>query len=109
MGFDQYHEPADELSAETRTLVRMLSSLSEEAEAISWYVQRMSVEPDADAVSIMEDSLGEEFKHFSMELEFLLRKMPKWRETARGVLFQPGDITENGERAETSADDLESR
>lgn len=58
MGFDQYHEPPEELSAETRTFARMCASLSEEAEAIGWYVQRMAVEPDADAHAIMEDSLG---------------------------------------------------
>lgn len=104
MGFDQYHEPADELSAETRTLARMLTSLAEEADAINWYVQRMSVEPDREAHAVMEDSLGEEFKHFSMELEFLLRKMPKWREIAQGVLFQDGDIVKHGESAESEAD-----
>ena len=37
MGFDQYHEPAEELSAETRTFARMIASLTEEAEAIGWY------------------------------------------------------------------------
>ena len=103
MGFDQYHEPPDELSAETRTFARMCASLSEEAEAIGWYVQRMSIEPDPEAVAIMEDSLGEEFKHFSMELEFLLRRTPKWRETARGILFKEGDIVEHGEAAEEAA------
>lgn len=106
MGFDQYHEPPEELSAETRTLVRMLTSLAEEAEAISWYVQRISVEPDGDAVAILENSLGEEFKHFSMELEFLLRKMPQWRATAHGVLFTEGDIVEHGEAAEEAAEDV---
>jgi hypothetical protein len=44
MGFDQYHEPAAELSAETRTFARMIASLTEEAEAIGWYEQRMSVD-----------------------------------------------------------------
>lgn len=106
MGFDQYHEPPTELSAETRTLVRMLSSLAEEAEAISWYLQRIAVEPDGDAVAILENSLGEEYKHFSMELEFLLRRLPQWRATAHGVLFQDGDIVENGEAAEESADEV---
>ncbi|EMY34275.1 hypothetical protein D477_010546 [Arthrobacter crystallopoietes BAB-32] len=103
MGFDQYHEPAGELSAETRTFARMCASLTEEAEAIGWYEQRISLEPDPAARAILEDSMGEEFKHFSMDLEFLLRRKPKWRETARGVLFRDGDIVQNGEAAETAA------
>jgi uncharacterized protein len=103
MGFDQYHEPAGELSAETRTFARMCANLTEEAEAIGWYEQRMSLEPDETSRAIMADSLGEEFKHFSMDLEFLLRNKPLWRETARGILFQDGDIVQNGERAEAAA------
>ena len=74
MGFDQYHEPAQELSAETRTFARMIASLTEEAEAIGWYEQRISLEPDAQAKSIMENAQSEEFKHFGMDLEFLLRQ-----------------------------------
>src|SRR3954452_1848532 len=103
MGFDQYHEPPDELPAETRTFARLATSLIEEAEAISWYQQRLSVEPDADARAIMQDAQGEEFKHFSMDLEFLLRRTPVWREIAEGVLFQDGDIVEHGEEAEEEA------
>ena len=53
----------------------------------------------------MADAVGEEYKHFSMDLEFLLRRTPKWREIARGVLFQPGDIVEHGEAAEAAAGD----
>ena len=37
---NQYHEPPDELSQETRTFARMIQSLIEEAEAIGWYEQR---------------------------------------------------------------------
>ena len=48
----------------------------------------------------MRDAQGEEFKHFSMDLEFLLRRSPAWREIAEGVLFQSGDIVEHGEEAE---------
>ena len=48
----------------------------------------------------MRDAQGEEFKHFSMDLEFLLRRSPAWRQIAQGVLFQPGDIVEHGEDAE---------
>jgi hypothetical protein len=104
MGFDQYHEPPDELSAQTRTFARMCASLTEEAEAIGWYEQRISIESDAEAVAIMHDAQGEEFKHFAMDLEFLLRRTPKWREIAKGVLFQEGDIVEHGEAAEAAAD-----
>lgn len=105
MGFDQYHEPPEELSAETRTFARMCASLTEEAEAIGWYEQRLAVEPDADAKAIMLDAQGEEFKHFAMDLEFLLRRTPKWREIAAGVLFQDGDIVTHGEAAEADAGD----
>lgn len=41
MGFQQYHEPANELSEETRTFARMIAALIEEADAINWYEQRM--------------------------------------------------------------------
>src|SRR6266487_1969993 len=49
MGFDQYHEPANELPPEARTFARMIASLTEEAEAIGWYEQRLAVEPNAQA------------------------------------------------------------
>jgi hypothetical protein len=103
MGFDQYHEPPDELPAATRTFARLCASLTEEAEAIGWYQQRIAVETDPEAVAIMEDAQGEEFKHFSMDLEYLLRRTPQWREIAQGVLFQSGDIVEHGEEAEAEA------
>ena len=103
MGFDQYHEPAQELSAETRTFARMIASLTEEAEAIGWYEQRISLEPDAQAKAIMENAQAEEFKHFGMDLEFLLRRTPKWRVALQAILFSEGDIVEHGEQAEESA------
>ena len=105
MGFDQYHEPPDELPPATRTFARLCASLTEEAEAIGWYEQRLAVEKDPEAAAVMRDALGEEFKHFSMDLEFLLRRSPLWREIARGILFQPGDIVEHGEDAEAAAGD----
>src|SRR3954451_19801777 len=64
MGFDQYHEPPDELSAETRTFARMVASLTEEAEAIGWYEQRIALEHDSQAKAIMQNAQEEEFKHF---------------------------------------------
>ena len=103
MGFEQYHEPPEELSAETRTFARMIVSLGEEAEAINWYEQRISVEKDKTARAIMRNAQKEEFKHFAMDLEWLFRAKPQWREIAQGVLFQKGDIVEHGENAEEKA------
>jgi uncharacterized protein len=108
MGFDQYHEPPQELPEETRTFARLCASLTEEAEAIGWYEQRLAVERDPEARAVMSDAVGEEYKHFSMDLEFLLRHKPKWREIAQGVLFQDGDIVEHGEAAEAAAGDSDS-
>jgi hypothetical protein len=100
MGFDQYHEPANELPPEIRTFARMIASLTEEAEAIGWYEQRLAVEPNAQARAIMANAQGEEFKHFGMDLEFLVRQKPKWRVALQDILFKEGDIVAHGEEAE---------
>lgn len=104
MAFDQYHEPVSELSEETRTFARMILSLIEEAEAIDWYEQRMSVERDAEARAIMANAQGEEFKHFGMDLEFLLRRKPQWRAIVREILFQEGDIVQLGKQGEQAGE-----
>jgi len=103
MPTEQYHEPPEELSAETRTYARMITSMIEEAEAIGWYAQRLSLEKDPEARAIMQNAQQEEFKHFGMDLEFLLRKTPKWRKILKDILFKPGDIVERGEQAEDAA------
>jgi hypothetical protein len=78
----------------------MIASLTEEAEAIGWYEQRIALEPDAQAKAIMENAQSEEFKHFGMDLEFLIRRTPKWRIALETILFTDGDIVEKGEKAE---------
>jgi len=82
----------------------MITSLIEEAEAINWYTQRISVEKNRQARAIMENAQKEEFKHFGMDLEFILRQNDKFRETLEGILFKSGDIVEHGEEAEESVD-----
>jgi uncharacterized protein len=104
MGFDQYHEPPDELPEETRTFARMCLSLIEEAQAIDWYEQRIAVESNADARAIMENAQKEEFKHFGMDLEFLLRTKPHWRTVLKAILFTDGDIVKRGEAGEKKVD-----
>lgn len=104
MPFDQYHEPPSELPRETRTFARIILSLIEEAEAIDWYEQRLAVETDPEARAIMENAQGEAFKHFGMDLEFLLRRKPQWRTVMQTILFKRGDIVERGEQAEKKID-----
>jgi uncharacterized protein len=53
----------------------------------------------------MLNAQGEEFKHFGMDLEFLLRRTPNWRIALKTILFTDGDIVDRGEAAE----DAESR
>jgi uncharacterized protein len=100
MAFDQYHEPPEDLAEETRTFARMMASLIEEAEAINWYEQRISVEKDSMARAIMKNAQKEEFKHFGMNLEFLLRRKREWRTELKEILFKRDDIVEHGEDAE---------
>ena len=104
MGFKQYHEPPEELSQAARTFARMITSLMEETEAISWYEQRIAIEKDKHAKAIMQNAQMEEFKHFGMDLEFLLRKKEKWKIVLQSILFKEGDIVELGEEGEEKVD-----
>ena len=104
MPFDQYHEPANELSQEIRTFARMIMSMIEEADAIDWYEQRMSIEQNQEAKAVMENAQAEEFKHFAMDLEWLLRRKPKWRVAIQGIVNRQGDIVQNAKKAEQQED-----
>jgi hypothetical protein len=104
MPTEQYHEPPSELSEQTRTFARMVTSLQEEAEAIGWYEQRIELERNAEAKAIMQNAQQEEFKHFAMALEFLCRQSPKLKVALQNVLFKDGDIVEHGEQAEENVD-----
>lgn len=100
MSFDQYHEPPAELPEKTRTFARLLVSLTEEAEAIGWYEQRIAVEKDEEAKAVMGHAQKEEFIHFGMDLACLIRRKPVWRTILRNILFKEGDLIELAEHAE---------
>ena len=104
MPTDQYHEPPEELSDDTRTFARVIASLQEEAEAIGWYEQRLSIESNQEARQIMEHAQREEFLHFAMDLEFLARRKEKWRLALQKILFKEGDIVELAEQAEDAVE-----
>jgi len=52
----------------------------------------------------MQNAQKEEFKHFGMDLEFLLRTKPQWRTVLKAILFTDGDIVKRGEEAEEKVD-----
>ena len=105
MPTDQYHEPPEDLAEDTRTFARVITSLQEEAEAIGWYEQRMSIEANEEARRIMEHAQKEEFLHFAMDLEFLARRKEKWRIALQKILFKEGDIVELAEQAEDAVEE----
>jgi hypothetical protein len=80
--------------------VRVIQSLIEEAEAIDWYVQRLAVEKDEEARAVMSHAQKEEFIHFVMDLEFLLRRTPVWRSIMQNILFKQNELTDLAEKAE---------
>jgi len=82
----------------------MIASLTEEAEAIGWYEQRISLEKNAQAKAIMKNAQHEEMKHFGMDLEFLIRGKPEWKKTLQGILFKDGDIVKRGDEAEEESE-----
>jgi hypothetical protein len=55
----------------------------------------------------MEQAQKEEFIHFAMDLEFLLRRTPTWRTILKNVLFKKGDLVELAEHAEDKMEELE--
>jgi len=69
-----YHEPVDELPAETRDMHRALVSLMEELEAVDWYNQRAVACQDAELRAIIEHNRDEEKEHAAMLLEWIRRK-----------------------------------
>jgi uncharacterized protein len=100
MSSNQYQEPVEELLGETRTFARIITSLIEEAESINWYEQRISIEADEEARQVMAHAQKEEFIHFGMNLEFLLRRNPLWRSVLKNILFKEGNLVDLAERSE---------
>lgn len=105
MPFEQYHEPFQELPEKTRTFARLITSMIEEGDAINWYEQRIAVEEDEEARQVMAHAQKEEFIHFGMDLEFLLRQNPTWRTILKNILFKKGDLVELAEHAEEVVSD----
>lgn len=106
----EYHEPPQELSAETRDLHRAFCTLVEELEAIDWYLHRLDVSEDPDLRAMMAHNQHEECEHAAMALEYLRRRVPKLDEYLRQYLFTEGNLVEieadgDGEAGPTDGSD----
>ncbi|GAB3485843.1 encapsulin-associated ferritin-like protein [Azotobacter salinestris] len=88
-----YHEPIEELSAETRDMHRAIVSLMEELEAIDWYNQRVDACRDPELRAILAHNRDEEKEHAAMVLEWIRRKDPKFSGEFKEYLFSEGPIS----------------
>jgi uncharacterized protein len=91
----EYHEPAEELSAEARDFSRALKSLKEEVEAVDWYHQRVVTTKNKELREILEHNRDEEIEHACMTIEWLRKNMPVWDQELREQLFKDDDKSEN--------------
>lgn len=82
-----FHEPVEELSAETRDMHRAIASLMEELEAVDWYNQRADVCKDRELKEILEHNRDDEKEHASMLLEWIRRKDPRFSKELNEYLF----------------------
>lgn len=108
-GSNEYHEPYEVLSPETRDMHRAIVSLIEEFEAIDWYQQRAEACGDEQLAEILLHNKREEMEHAMMSLEWIRRKLPALDEEARTYLFTDGPIhaLEEHEEHEKHKDDDE--
>lgn len=82
-----YHEPVDELPAETRDMHRALVSLMEELEAVDWYNQRVVACQDGELKRILEHNRDEEKEHAAMLLAWIQRRDARFSGQLKEYLF----------------------
>lgn len=92
MANEGYHEPIEELSAETRDMHRAILSLMEELEAVDWYNQRADACSDPELKAILRHNRDEEKEHAAMVLEWIRRRDDKFSGELKEYLFSAGPI-----------------
>jgi hypothetical protein len=103
---ENYHEPAELLSAATKERHRAIVSLIEELEAIDWYQQRSEGCTDAELRAVLLHHMEEEVEHAMMNLEWLRRNDAVFAEKigvylgSRGPIIAVEAATEAGARRE---------
>ena len=88
-----YHEPAEELSDETRDMHRAIVSLMEELEAVDWYNQRADACKNPELKAILAHNRDEEKEHAAMVLEWIRRHDIVLSKELKEFLFTDRPIT----------------
>ena len=94
MSSENYHEPSELLSEETRNLHRAVVSLKEELEAVDWYQQRAEACSDGELRAVLVHNKNEEIEHAMMILEWLRRHSSAFAANIETYLDSSGPITE---------------
>jgi ferritin-like protein len=89
-----YHEPVEDLGAETLERHRAVVSIIEEFEAADWYNQRVDATSDDALRAILANNRDEEKEHAVMLLEWWRRRDPVLDKHLRAYLFTDAPITE---------------
>ena len=92
MANEGYHEPVEQLSAETRDMHRAIVSLMEELEAVDWYNQRVDACNDQELSAILTHNRDEEKEHAAMLLEWIRRQDPSFDKELKDYLFSETPI-----------------
>ncbi|WP_032075137.1 encapsulin-associated ferritin-like protein [Coxiella burnetii] len=95
MTSENYHEPIDELSDESREMHRAIVSLMEELEAVDWYQQRIDACHDKELADILAHNRDEEKEHAAMLLEWIRRHDPVFDKELREYLFTDKPIVDH--------------
>ena len=96
MANEGYHEPVEELSAETRDMHRAITSLMEELEAVDWYNQRVDACGDPELKAILAHNRDEEKEHAAMVLEWIRRRDPQFNHELQDWLFTDKSLSDIG-------------
>ena len=94
MSSENYHEPLELLSEDTRNLHRAIVSLCEELEAVDWYQQRAEACSDAELRGVLVHNKNEEIEHAMMNLEWIRRHSEVFDANIKTYIGSKGPILE---------------
>jgi ferritin-like protein len=97
MAAEGYHEPYEQLTADTRDMHRAIRSLMEEFEAVDWYQQRVDACHDDELRAILAHNRDEEKEHASMILEWIRRRDSVLDTQLKKYLFTTTSIVQKEE------------